>query len=265
MCASTPKILPKNTIMSSLPPHTIRLSAKAKRPILRVLPGKGLEVVLPHGVKDSIVPLVLERHREWIERTLARVCATAKPDEPEAFPFAFCIRGRTETMTLRFSGRNARLHESEPGLFLPPEGAEALLRRELALSPFLGDPRERPAGAFRRLRDALREDAARLLFAMLEKEARDYGFLCRPGRVRFQKSRWGSCSARGEINLNAALIFLPDRLIRHVLLHELCHTKELNHSERYWKLLFAAEPKALDYDKELRGARARWVPNWAWG
>ena len=207
--------------MSTLPPHTIRLSAKAKRPILRVLPGKGLEVVLPHGVKESIVPLVLERHREWIERTLARVCATQQVGEPEAFPFSFCIRGRTETIALRFSGRNARLHELEPGLFIPPEGAEILPCRELALPPFLGDPRERPTGAFRRLRDALREDAAQLLCAVLEKEARDYDFPCRPGRIRFQKSRWGSCSARGEINLNAALIFLPDRLIRHVLLHEL--------------------------------------------
>ena len=249
--------------MPEFPPtHTVRVSARAKRPLLRVPPGKGLEVVLPVGMDPGLVPLLLNRHREWIERALARVGA---PEKPEPFPFHFCIFGGTEVVVARLLGRNARLHESEPRLFTPPAEAANLPRRELVLPALAGDIRERPDKAFTLLRVALKEEAGRLLFPLLERLAEAHGFVCAPGRVRFQQSRWGSCSVRGMINLNAALVFLPEHLIRHILLHELCHTQELNHSERYWKLLFAAEPKALDYDKELLRARARWVPLWAWG
>ena len=55
--------------------------------------------------------------------------------------------------------------------------------------------------------------------------------------IRSQRTRWASCSAKGVINLNVRLLFLPQELVRYALLHELTHIREMNHSRRYWMLL----------------------------
>jgi len=68
---------------------------------------------------------------------------------------------------------------------------------------------------------------------------------------RNQSSRWGSCSARGSINLNRALILLPDHLRRYVMLHELVHLQHPNHGNRFWNALDKVYPGARSADREL--------------
>jgi predicted metal-dependent hydrolase len=75
-------------------------------------------------------------------------------------------------------------------------------------------------------------------------------------KINSSQGRWGSCSARKDINLSYYLVLLPSHLIDYVLLHELCHTREMNHSERFWVLLNQfTEGKALALRGELRKYR----------
>jgi predicted metal-dependent hydrolase len=79
--------------------------------------------------------------------------------------------------------------------------------------------------------------------------------------VRSQRSRWGSCSRRGTISLNAKLLFLPPGLVEYVFLHELCHTQRMDHSKAYWALLRRHVPDCKRHARTLR-ATPGLVPAW---
>lgn len=70
--------------------------------------------------------------------------------------------------------------------------------------------------------------------------------------VRDQRSRWGSCSRRGSIALNWRLVLVPDFVREYVMLHELMHRHELNHSPRFWRLVAAACPRLVEARRWLR-------------
>lgn len=79
-----------------------------------------------------------------------------------------------------------------------------------------------------------------------------FGF--RHGRVtvRNQSSRWGSCSHRGNLSFNWKLLLLPERMADYVVVHELCHLEEFNHSARFWKLVAQAVPDYREIVREMR-------------
>ena len=87
------------------------------------------------------------------------------------------------------------------------------------------------------LEGALRHEAKRLLPARTEQLAREHGFTLTGVKINSSRSHWGSCTARKSVNLSLWLMALPWHLIDYVLLHELCHTVEMNHGERFWRLL----------------------------
>ena len=80
-----------------------------------------------------------------------------------------------------------------------------------------------------------------------------------PPRVVRLRSRWGSCAASGRITLNVGLVLLAPALIDYVLLHELCHLRELNHGPRFYAVLAAALPDHRQRQQALRGERP-WRP-----
>lgn len=87
------------------------------------------------------------------------------------------------------------------------------------------------------LEKALRHEAKRYLPQRLAGLARQHGFRFNEVKINNSKTHWGSCTGRKNINLSLSLMLLPWHLVDYVLLHELCHTQEMNHSERFWKLM----------------------------
>jgi hypothetical protein len=92
--------------------------------------------------------------------------------------------------------------------------------------------------------------------------ARDLGFTIGEISIRNQRTRWGSCSRSKSISLNQKLIFLPPELVRYVMLHELCHTRVMSHSSKFWNLVASYDPAYKKKIKVLRES-AKHLPLWA--
>jgi predicted metal-dependent hydrolase len=80
-------------------------------------------------------------------------------------------------------------------------------------------------------------EAERKIIARLRQLARRHGFIYNKVSIRNQRTRWGSCSPKGNISLNIKLVALPQELFDYVLLHELVHTRIHNHSNKFWQEL----------------------------
>jgi predicted metal-dependent hydrolase len=106
----------------------------------------------------------------------------------------------------------------------------------------------RPAGEIR----ALRARAAKELPPQLLALAAAHGLTIARVTIRDQRSRWGSCSPNGHIALNFRLLLMPAEVREYVLIHELMHLKQANHSRRFWRLVEAACPRFRDAEHWLR-------------
>jgi hypothetical protein len=97
-----------------------------------------------------------------------------------------------------------------------------------------------------------KENARRLITERLNYYNQFYGFSYNRIAVRDQRTRWGSCSAKKNLNFNYRIIFLPDELVDYLVVHELCHLGEMNHSRSFWGLVGQTIPDYKTCSKKLR-------------
>lgn len=97
------------------------------------------------------------------------------------------------------------------------------------------------------------KERARMLAARrLEYFNAQYGYVYKRISVRNQKTRWGSCSTQGNLSFHYKIAFLPEHLVDYIIVHELCHLKEMNHSKKFWDLVARALPDHKVLRRELR-------------
>ena len=96
---------------------------------------------------------------------------------------------------------------------------------------------------------ALADQALKIIPARVEYFARIIGVTYGNITIRNQKTRWGSCSSKGNLNFNCLLMLAPPEVLDYVVVHELCHRKQMNHSKEFWAEVEKAFP---DYKKSIK-------------
>jgi predicted metal-dependent hydrolase len=222
----------------------IRVSRRARRLAIRVYPDARVEVVVPPRARPRDVEHFLAAHRDWIENKRAQ--ALRNRPAPEVFPpasLSFALTGENWRVHVAGGSGRLRVTDTSGGILqvwgtATPASLRAALRRWLL-----------PAAEAR-------------LAPRLVSLAAVTGVTYRRISVRRQRSRWGSCSVRGTISLNACLLFQRPEVVDYLIVHELMHVKHMNHSKRFWQAVekHCAEWRALDREL-LQGWRH--VPRWA--
>ncbi|MGD8208648.1 MAG: M48 family metallopeptidase [Desulfobacterales bacterium] len=110
---------------------------------------------------------------------------------------------------------------------------------------------EQAARALSKNKPIIQATARKHLIDRLNFLSQKYGFNYNRVFIRNQKTRWGSCSAKNNINLNINLVRLPEELIDYIILHELVHTRVKNHSRRFWDQMDKLLGDAKKLDRKL--------------
>jgi predicted metal-dependent hydrolase len=235
---------------AALFPHQVRVSSRARRVGLRVTLQDGLEVVLPRGCDPAVVPDALQRNQRWIRAALDRRAAHLKLSGP---PQPWQLPAQIELPAIGRVWRVEAVETAARRVTVRADGAD-----RLRIIGRIGSEKACRAALARWLIAQARDH----LPPRLQTASQRTGFHHHCVRVRRQRTRWGSCSRHKTISLNANLLFLPPELADHVLIHELCHLAEMNHSRRFWALVAKHCPDYRQANRQLRNMEKH-LPGWA--
>lgn len=208
----------------------------AKRFILRIYPKEGIRVTMPVRASNKAALRFVKQHKSWIEKHAGMI------EEEKVFTPDTPYQTREHALDMQPFQRSDILVRIMRGKIIVryPKLLEAR------------DARVQTA-ARRGIELALRREAEHLLLPRLHKLSGLTGISYNNVRLKRMKSRWGSCSAQNNINLNVYLAQLPEHLIDYVLLHELTHVWVKNHSAQFWEILNKLTGnKAKALDRELK-------------
>jgi predicted metal-dependent hydrolase len=215
-----------------LPPPVIEFVRvrRARRYILRIRPDGTLRVTVPRGGSRREAEQFVRKHQRWIRRERDRVSVERAPRE-WADGSEILLRGEPVRIAVAAADADDR--------FTVCYG-----ERRVTASVAVG------------IRTAIETDMKSLAREELVTRLHDLGCAhnLMPGAVsiRNQRSRWGSCARNGNIALNFRLVQMPPAVRDYVLLHELMHIKQQNHSRRFWRLVEAVCPAFRDAERWLR-------------
>lgn len=215
--------------------YTLKRSFRARHLRLEVRPGIGLVVVVPKSYKLGDVPEVLRRRARWILQKLAEVSQLR--DASKVGPLETNDR-------IPYLGGELILTVQKTDV---AKGSVKLDENRLTVQ--LGKSDGSVAASIEKW---FREEAARVLKQRADGLSGRIGMRYRRIVIRGQKTRWASCSTSGTLSLNWRLMMMPPSVVDYVLIHELAHLKEMNHSKRFWRLVAEHCSGWIEHKKWLR-------------
>jgi len=225
----------KTTLDGQTISYIVKRSANAKHIRLEVRSETGLTVVIPKSYNARYIPDLLEAKRGWILSKLAKydqLRSHRTENELKSGDTLTYLGQHLEVVVQQNhgSGDSVRLERNKLIVVLRAENG----RLDLALERWY------------------RMQAADLIRGKVERASAHLGLTYNRVIIRGQKTRWGSCSHKGNLSFNWKLIMAPEPVIDYVIIHELAHLREMNHTKRFWGLVAEHCPQWREHKKWLR-------------
>jgi len=221
--------------------YQLRISKRAKHARVCVKTNRQIEVVLPLGMSTLEADKLVQQQYDWIVRALGRM-PSQLPTSTDTQPESIHLPAIEQRIRIRYGCAQKR------NTMLDGELLRVRLSKADKHAPKL-------------LHMWLKAYAKNYLPNMLAKVAKDMGLSYQSVTIRLQKTRWGSCSHKQSIALNAKLLFLPKDVVHYVLVHELAHLVHMNHSPQFWQYVSHFVP---DYIKQRQALRTLGLALPAW-
>jgi predicted metal-dependent hydrolase len=229
--------------------YSVKRSLRARHVWLKVNGQTGLTVVVPRSYKIGQLSALLESKKRWISTNLARCADSQSP---------YAGEGLGSGDTVPYLGRDLKLVKRDS------HGEADSVTLE-------GDTLAVSRGLFKNgalelaLEQWYRAEAARLINERVDRLSSQIGVHCKRIVIRGQKTRWGSCSHKKTLSFNWRLIMAPEPVTDYVVIHELAHLKEMNHSKRFWELVAQHCHGWREYKSWLRQHEANLTAKlWDW-
>jgi len=201
-------------------PYTLVISQSAHHVRLQVSAADGLRVILPQQYPLSRAEEFIREKQRWIKKKLSMM-----QQNQEIYTDDSHIQYLGGTLNIR------RLKSADSSTTIQLTDTELEVRLPASITEI------------RPIVDAwLRTRARSVIEALVNQHSRHMQVTYSKLNIRNAKTRWGSCSARGSLSFNWKLIMMPLETIEYVVIHELCHLREMNHSPKFWKLVEQYSP-----------------------
>jgi len=198
-----------------------------------------IEVVAPLRVSERKIHAFVKAQQDWIETATDKVAKnkqTIKKLSPTQYKEGVSIPYQGEQKKIQLQSRALRkvniVFDQEVFTIDIPDIVDEADKHDLIRLALI---------------DWMKKQALKQMQAMVDIYAEKYNLYPRMIRVKTQKSRWGSCGIHNDINLNWLLILTPPNVMEYVVIHEICHIKERNHSADFWMLVEKHCPDYREY------------------
>jgi predicted metal-dependent hydrolase len=215
-------------------PYVVKRSSVAKQVRFEVRNGRGLTVILPRRCNLDVLDEMLESKARWILDKMDRFVGQAQPAGNGRLRFGDAVlylgqevrivscQGIGSAESVELHGRTLMVHRD-----LECSDLELLLERWY------------------------RAQAAGILEQKAYELAIAFGVRYSRFSIRGQRTRWASCSHKGTLSFNWRLIMAPEPVVDYVVMHEVAHLKEMNHTKRFWRLVAERCPSWREHKKWL--------------
>ena len=231
------------SLLSELPlQYQLRRSERAKKTRIIVTAEK-IEVVAPSKISERRIQAFVTAQQAWIIDAVKRVQHRAQTSHslaPTTYIEGAKIPFQGQQIPLTIKATTAKrlrvqLTDQHFVVYLPCSQAESSSERiKIALESWM------------------KQRTRQLALQLIDKHSPKHQLFPRNLRIKTQKTRWGSCGPRNDINLNWLLLLAPPVIMEYVVIHELCHIKHKNHSQDFWQLVAAHMPNYLQHRRWLK-------------